>query len=258
MHKLFLSFLSILFLSLTVHGQDTIYVDKQWKKTKKKNASYIQVVEKSSNGYSLKEFTLGKQLLTEGLYMDKDFGMPCGYYCAYYDNGKKEIEVNYNPVGGIDETRRYYPSGELFSKSSGNKSLLFFKNETIKREAILEGNEWITKCFSENGNDTICMEKKTESKLKTDGPEWGKYFAENLKYPQIAREKGLQGHVIIEFHVNSSGRAINPRILFSTNTIFNKETIRLVREKPVMEPYIVDGQPVLIEYSMPMKFSLGQ
>lgn len=257
MHKLFLSFLSILLLALTVHAQDTIYVDKQWKKTKKKKASYIQVVEKSSKCYSLKEFTLGKQILTEGIYMDKDFGIPCGYYCAYYDNGKKEIEVHYNLEGGIDETRRYYPSGELFSKSSGNRHQLFYKNGILKREAVLEGTNWVANCFSEDGNDTVCIESKMESRVKTDNSEWGKYLGENLKYPMEAREKGLKGQVIIEYHVNSSGRAINPRIVLSTNPIFNKETIRLVREMPVMEPYIVDGQPVIVEYSRTLKFSLG-
>ncbi len=257
MLKLFLSFLSILFLSLMVHGQDTIYVDKQWKKTKKKNASYIQVVEKSSNVYSLKEFTLGKQILTEGIYMDKDFGIPCGYYCAYYDNGEKEIEVNYNLGGGIDETRYYYPSGELLSKSSGNRIQLFYKNGILEREAILEGTNWIANCFSEDGNDTICIDTETESRVKPDNFEWGKYLEENLKYPAEAREKGLKGLVIYEFHVNRSGRAINPRIVLSTNPIFNKETIRLVREMPHREPYIVDGQPVIVEYSRTLKFSLG-
>lgn len=257
MHKLFLSFLSVFFLSLTVCSQDTIYVDMQWKKTKKKNASYIQVVEKSSKCYSLKEFTLGKQILTEGLYKDKDFGIPCGYYCAYYDNGEKEIEVNYNLGGGIDETRRYYPSGELLSKSSGNRHQFFYKNGILKREAVLEGTNWVTNCFSEDGNDTICIDAKTESRVKTDNFEWGKYLEENLKYPAEAREKGLQGQVIYEFHVNSSGRAINPRIVLSTNPIFNKETIRLVREMPLREPYIVDGQPVIVQYTRTMKFSLG-
>lgn len=257
MHKLFFSFLGILFLALTVYGQDTTYVDKQWRKTKKKNAIYIQVIEKMPDGYLLKEFTLKKQILTEGLYKDKYFGMPCGYYCSYFDNGKKEIEVNYNLDGGVDETKYYYPSGELKLKSSGNKSQLFRKNGSLKRVAILEGNEWIAKCFSGDGNDSICIDDNTESKVKTESCDWSKYVAENLKYPQQALEKGLRGYVIIDFHVNSIGRAINPRVLFGTDTLFNKEAIRLVREKPLVEPIIVDGHPILVEYSVTIKFSLS-
>lgn len=257
MGKLFLSFLGVLFFSVTVQSQDTTYMDIQWNKTRKKNATYIQVVEKKPNGYLLKEFTLNKRILTEGLYMDEDFGMPCGYYCAYYDDGKKEFEVNYNLAGGIDETMRYYPSGELYLKSSGVKSQIFYKNGQLKSESMLEGNKWIDKCFSEAGKDTVCIEKKVEARVKADGSEWGKYLAENLKYPREAREKGLRGHVIIECHVNSSGRTINPRIVFSTNSIFNKEAIRSVRATPLIEPYIVDGQPVLVELSRTIKFSLG-
>jgi len=257
MRNLLLFFLSILFLPLTVHSQDSTYMDKQWRKTKKKNASYIQVIEKMPDGYLLKEFTLNKQILTEGLYKDKYLGMPCGYYCSYYENGNKEIEVNYNIDGGVDQTKYYYPSGELKLKSSGLKSQLFYKNGALKREIILEGNEWIAKCFSEDGNVSICIDDNAEAKVVTEKYEWSKYVAENLKYPQPALEKGLRGHVIIGFHLNSSGRAINPRVVFSTNTIFTKEAIRLVREAPLMEPYIVDGQPILVEYSVPVKFSLG-
>ncbi|MCB5295868.1 MAG: TonB family protein [Candidatus Cloacimonetes bacterium] len=257
MHKLFLSFLGVLFLVVTVQSQDTTYMDIQWNKTRKKNATYIQVVEKMPKGYLLKEFTLNKQILTEGLYMDEDFGMPCGYYCAYYDNGEKELEVDYNLKGDIDETRRYYPSGELFLKSSEVKYQFFYKSGQLQRESVLEGNKWIGKCFSEEGKDTICIEKRVESGVKADGSEWGKYLAENLKYPREAREKGIRGQVIIECNVNRSGRTINPRIVFSTNAIFNKEAIRLVRAMPITARFLVEEQPALVEFSRTIRFSLG-
>ena len=60
------------------------------------------------------------------------------------------------------------------------------------------------------------------------------------QYPRRAAERGLEGYVDLRFSISVSGGVINPEVMFSTSSIFNRSAIRAVY-KWKYNPKIVDG-----------------
>lgn len=50
------------------------------------------------------------------------------------------------------------------------------------------------------------------------------------EYPDVAKEQGLQGHVVVEFSINSEGRVDGAYALYSSDRMFEQSAIDAVRE----------------------------
>ena len=67
------------------------------------------------------------------------------------------------------------------------------------------------------------------------------YLSNNLQYPVVAEENGVQGRVIVTFIVEKS---------------CDKEAIRLVESMPNWIPGKQNGEPVRVKYTVPVTFRL--
>lgn len=83
-----------------------------------------------------------------------------------------------------------------------------------------------------------------------------KYLADNVKYPQIAKENGIKGRVIVSFIVEKDGSVTNAEVLNGVDPSLDKEAIRVVGTFPKWTPAEHDGQPVRIRYALPVQFNL--
>ena len=63
-----------------------------------------------------------------------------------------------------------------------------------------------------------------------------KYLAENIKYPQLARDNGITGKVYITFVVERDGSIANPKILRDIGGGCGAEAIRVVKAMPKWTP----------------------
>ncbi len=79
-----------------------------------------------------------------------------------------------------------------------------------------------------------------------------------IKYPQTAKESGIEGDVIASFIVEEDGSVTNPKILKATDPLFNTESIRVISSMPKLKQftYIVDGEPLRIKYTGQFTFRL--
>lgn len=83
------------------------------------------------------------------------------------------------------------------------------------------------------------------------------YLSKTIHYPQMARENGLQGIVVVQFIVNKDGslgeiKTIGPK----KGDGLEEEAIRSVKAMPRWEPGSQDGQPVTVQYTLPIRFQL--
>ena len=88
--------------------------------------------------------------------------------------------------------------------------------------------------------------------------EFRKYISENLKYPEIALEKGISGRVIVQFTVNSEGKVVNARVLAGADPALDKEAIRVIMSSPTWTPGRQKGRAVNVLFTFPIKFSLDE
>ena len=83
------------------------------------------------------------------------------------------------------------------------------------------------------------------------------FLQENLKYPELAREIGLEGEVLISFIVEPDGRLTNFTIVRSVAPIFEDEALRVVKLMPNWKPGKLRGKAVRVQFQLPVTFSLN-
>lgn len=85
-----------------------------------------------------------------------------------------------------------------------------------------------------------------------------KYLKDNLVYPALAKENGLQGKVIVKFIIDEDGSIKDPVILKDgVGGGASNEAIRLVKSMPKWKPGEQKGKPVKMYYTLPIVFKLN-
>ncbi len=83
-----------------------------------------------------------------------------------------------------------------------------------------------------------------------------KFLNENVKYPVIAQENGVQGRVICQFVVNRDGSIVDVEVVRSVDASLDKEAIRVIKSMPKWSPGQQRGKPVRVKYTLPVNFRL--
>lgn len=71
-----------------------------------------------------------------------------------------------------------------------------------------------------------------------------KYLQENTRYPEIAKENGVEGIVVVGFIVNSDGSLKNIKIQKFVDPDLEKEAMRVVSGMPAWIPAEINGSAV--------------
>lgn len=83
-----------------------------------------------------------------------------------------------------------------------------------------------------------------------------KFMSENLKYPEQAKEKGIEGTVIVSFVVQKDGSIANPEVLRGIGAGCDAEAVRVVKSFPNWTPGEKDGKKVNTQMQLPIKYKL--
>ncbi len=89
-----------------------------------------------------------------------------------------------------------------------------------------------------------------EEALRTD-------IAQTVKYPEVAKEKGIAGKVYITFIVNEEGKITNSKIARGVDPSLDKEALRVLNSlDKVWTPGKEKGEAVKVSYTVPINFAL--
>lgn len=84
-----------------------------------------------------------------------------------------------------------------------------------------------------------------------------KYLGDNIKYPVIAQESGIQGRVICQFVVNRDGSIVDIEVVRSVDKSLDNEAIRVIERMPRWTPGKQRGKTVRVKYTLPVNFKLN-
>lgn len=82
------------------------------------------------------------------------------------------------------------------------------------------------------------------------------FIRSNIKYPEEAREKGIQGTVFVNFVIESDGSVSNIRVLRGIGSGCDEEAVRVVENMPRWIPGKQKGEAVRVQFNMPIRFVL--
>ena len=82
------------------------------------------------------------------------------------------------------------------------------------------------------------------------------YLGKNIKYPQIARESGIQGRVFVNFVVEPDGSVSNVKVMRGIGGGCDEEAVRVIKTMPKWKPGKQRGKAVRVTYTIPVVFKL--
>ena len=83
-----------------------------------------------------------------------------------------------------------------------------------------------------------------------------KFLQENVKYPVVAQENGVQGRVVVSFVVERDGSITDVKVVRSVDPSLDKEAARVVKSMPRWIPGKQNGATVRVKYNVPVSFRL--
>ncbi len=84
------------------------------------------------------------------------------------------------------------------------------------------------------------------------------YIKNNLKYPEEARKQGIEGTVFITFVVEPDGSITNEKVLRGIGGGLDEIALEVIKNMPAWKPGKVKGEPVPVQFNMPIKFKLSE
>ena len=83
-----------------------------------------------------------------------------------------------------------------------------------------------------------------------------KFIGKNIVYPKSAREKGIQGTVIVEFVIEKDGKLSNIKVVRSADPALDAEAVRVISKMPKWKPGTQRGKKVRSTFRLPINFQL--
>lgn len=82
------------------------------------------------------------------------------------------------------------------------------------------------------------------------------YLRDNIHYPTVAAENGVQGRVVVGFVVERDGSITDVKILRGVDPSLDREAMRVVKSMPRWNPGKQNGSAVRVKYQVPVSFRL--
>ncbi len=163
---------------------------------------------------------------------------------TYVDGKKNGVFVSYNEDGSIKEQGEY--QDDVFV---GVRKVEEILSDTII--TVVENMPYLISCENEPTPEDI--KKCTDKTFLTE-------IYQNLFYPPLARENGIEGMNVIQYTIDEKGRIRNPTMIRHIGSGCDQATLwalkRLCEMEPLYKPGLQRGKPVKVLFKLPLKFRL--
>ncbi len=89
-----------------------------------------------------------------------------------------------------------------------------------------------------------------------DANNFSRWVSQNLEYPELAKENGVSGRVMVQFTVNPDGSVSDVKVLRGVDSSLDAEAVRVIRNSPKWTPGKQRDRAVKVTYQFPVIFQL--
>jgi TonB family protein len=170
----------------------------------------------------------------------------------------KEFTGNVNDLQVNEIGSMYVIKNKEYTKIFGEKAKDGIIEITTKTKYNSESPEIRTVNPKTKNNQEEPIFSRVEEMPQFPGGELAlrKYIANELKYPVIAQENGIQGKVYVSFIITKEGKVTEPSISRGVDPALDKEALRVIGSLPDWKPGKQGGQAVNVWYTVPITFGL--
>lgn len=226
----------------------------------------------------VEEITLADSYLTLGESSVSEFGVETDNVAMIKDersddNGKERLTIR-----GMQDSI----SGKPLIIIDGVKMSKDFKLNEIKPEEIesmtILKDQSATSQYGEDGKDGVIIISKKKNDIDNteqvepkemifvvveDQPEFPggnqammDFISNNIKYPAEAKEKGIQGRVILNYVVEEDGSISEVQVVRGVAPMLDSEAIRVIESMPKWKPGKLRGKEVRVRFTLPVVFRI--
>ena len=165
-----------------------------------------------------------------------------------------DAEINEKVIGWVKSMPKWSPGMRYESKSGKVVKVLARVSMNIPVELSVKGEE----------QEQVFFIVEHMPEFPGGDVEMRKFIAENTKYPEEAKAKGLVGKVFVQFVIDKEGSVVNIKIARGVDPILDNEAIRVVQSMPKWKPgeqsERIDGEkvwvPKNVSFTVPITFDL--
>ncbi len=129
------------------------------------------------------------------------------------------------------------------------------KNQGVEIKEYVQAAEIVEENVEDDVIPFAIVEDKPQFQGK-DANEFTKWVYNNIVYPEIAKENGVQGRVTLQFEIGKDGTVTNVKVLRGVDSSLDKEAVRVVSNSPKWTPGKQRGKAVKVKYNFPVTFQL--
>lgn len=197
----------------------------------------------------------------------------------YYDNDRKGCRYRPGLIGFVEETwwnkegwegRKYGDDGKLLVDQYevggipeycsiayiADKDALYINGTLYYRVASPPPSRTqVQKVVSVDANKVFDVVDEQPRFAHGNVMAW---LSNNVHYPPIAEENGIQGRVVVSFVVEPDGSISNIAVVKGVDPSLDKEACRVVKAMPKWIPGKINGEAVRVKYNLPLTFKLQE
>jgi TonB family protein len=285
-------YMVLIALPLNVSSQvlDTMYFDRNWEQAALADAYYYRIVSIDSSGefrLFVEDYYPGGRIQMTGTYKSIRPDNKDGHFVYWYEDGKKQMDCHYRDNLLHGPLREWYPSGQEESYQEFSNGMLngeyiswredgsiklktrysngekhgnfqsYYPGGQLLRDDFFENGELVEgHCYSPQGEPLEYFPYVLMPSFPGGQAALRRFVEKELKYPQEARRRGMEGSVIVLFTVDETGNVKDPTVVNGDMDYFNNEALRVVGKFPRWTPGEVDGVPSPVQVSIPIEFRL--
>ncbi len=206
--------------------------------------------------HSFKFFTHVIQVQRDDVYA---FWLPDGRQVTDFKYQEVDRFFSENKARQVEKEMGIVAPLAVIGKAVHNGKQVFITNEG--KEIPLSTGDSSTaqkpQSSGEQSSQKVLTDIDKEPEFPGGQEAFNKFVADNLKYPTIASENGVEGTVVLNFVVEEDGRITNIEIRRDIGNGCGTEAMRLVRAMPKWVPGQHKGRAVRVMYTLPVLFKLN-
>ncbi|WP_299706243.1 energy transducer TonB [uncultured Pontibacter sp.] len=271
------SFLWVVALLLTGHNAQaqypeisTKYISENGKEVSPDQAAYFIVSKKDSLGGGTRtKFQIGtNKKLSLTTYSSIDggkygYGVQHGPSLEWYENGQLVTEANYlnNELSGkytvwyesgkLQQTRKYRNGMPIDTLKAYHETGVLRRQEVYADGKMLSG-----KVYDEAGKELTFFPMQVMPEFPGGEKRMLQWLATYVRYPKTTRKAKAQGVVFVVFVVDKEGNIGNPEVIKGFHADADAEALRVVKGMPTWKPGLLEGEPVPVRYTLPIRFAI--
>lgn len=174
-----------------------------------------------------------------------------GAYLEYYENGQLRVQETYLQGQAQGPRLTYYPTGVL-----------------RRREQVVPGQPTTGECFGPDGQPVAYMPYQVMPEYPGGREGLLRDLGMNVRYPAEALRAGVSGTVLIAFRISTSGQPedMQPLPLSADASVQDQRAYSYLQSAALeaarkLRPFVpgrLEGEPVAVDYTVPVTFMLHQ